>query len=47
MSIASPKPQAEPVFYRKTTPRLSIPDSRLQQLYLWKMVDFIYPSEAR
>jgi hypothetical protein len=47
MSIASPKPPVEPLYYSKTSPRLPIPNSKLEKIYFWKMVDFIFPSEAR
>jgi hypothetical protein len=47
MSMASPKPQVEPVYYVQSSAPVSQHNSRLQELYRWKTVDFTYPNEAR
>jgi hypothetical protein len=47
MSMATPSPQAESVYYIQSPAPVSKLNSRLQELYRWKIVDFIYPNEAR
>jgi hypothetical protein len=59
LSMASPDPQAGSSHYRKKSPPPAVPavpavpaaptvhKPGLQELYLWKTVDFIYPNEAR
>jgi hypothetical protein len=47
MSMVAASPQVEPYYYiQPSTPDLK-QNSRLQELYRWKIVDFIYPNDAR
>jgi hypothetical protein len=47
LSMAAPDPQVGPAYYRESPSPLPKQNSRLQELYLWKIVDFTYPSDAR
>jgi hypothetical protein len=47
MSMATPSPQVEPYYYLPPSTPVSRQNSRLQELYRWKTVDFIYPNEVR
>ncbi|XP_069685290.1 dopaminechrome tautomerase-like isoform X2 [Periplaneta americana] len=58
LSVESPSPQVAPFYYNdvpepplppppEPEPPVQVPNSRLQQHYLWKTVDFTYPSEQR
>jgi hypothetical protein len=47
VSVVTPKPQVEPVYFIQSPAPVSKPNSRLQELYRWKIADFIYPNEAR
>jgi len=47
MSMAAPSPQVEPFYYIQQSAPVLRQNSRLQELYRWKTVDFVYPSEVR
>lgn len=48
LSMASPpNNQVGTTYYRESPASASKENSRLQELYLWKTVDFKYPSDAR
>jgi ribosomal protein S19 len=47
MSMATPSPQVEPFYYIPPSAPVLRQNSRLQELYRWKTVDFIYPNEVR
>jgi len=47
MSMATPSPQVEPYYYIPPSAPVLRQNSRLQELYRWKTVDFVYPNEVR
>jgi hypothetical protein len=47
MSMAAASPQVEPYYYIPPSTSVLKQNSRLQELYRWKIADFIYPNEAR